>query len=802
MTTWLRQMEDFLETVDRTAANVAVVRGERGGAERPSKSSSVDEHLHALEAVGLPKEGAGAQTAEKLLSASRPPKSPGSDATSRAASLFSLPGGVKAVPLPASSRAGGVSLGSLDQREAGGGLQGAEDSSGTQEAAKPEAAVGGEKLPAVRAPRSDNSASEIRDANGAAASALPAVRGDADGLAKPAGDSRDAATPVLGSRRGEGRMHSSEGRDGLSDPENEAGAAGRGSEGSWDPPANETLPPSPPALNDVFPTPPPSVSVPAAGLPAVESLSLLPPLPMVPSTTPASTGIEHRQANGSDAVPTPSPATDGGGSGQGAASLVTPGASATPAVVAALPEIPKTAAVQRELDEARGLLKNAPSMGQTKEARLTRICAQLSQRVQEYKAENAQLEELLRLERNGRGSMDSTAKSLEQQLALALAELAAAEASTGAALSAKNAELEAVQVALVEAKRQGALLEGKLASAQANSEVISKNRDLTEARMIQALREELASVERRFEDERIAHAASRQSTAQREIDLEQRVTESVAALSRMQRMVDERTQKAADLEDKISLLEVECASLNQEVQSMEAKMRREPKRGGEDSSMTAQVQAWRDEVERARHMQHEAEGKQAAMEAETQKLRVALEARNRELDSASVQAHVELEKRFRELTEVLYLKQMQLETVSSEKQAAVLQLERETRRFRESKAQAEKTSQRRMALSAEDDEQELRSFESSLGLSQRRIGPGIQQAAKLLDRGTVTAGRWLGRRPLARLGVLLYLVFVHLFLMYMLHRLQEQADIMLSKDRASIAAEADSGLMKPNHIGR
>lgn len=451
--------------------------------------------------------------------------------------------------------------------------------------------------------------------------------------------------------------------------------------------------------------------------------------------------------------------------------------SSLPAQGTEVLKVTKTVAVQKELDEARGLLKSASSAGQSKEARLAKICASLSLRVQEYKAENAQLEELLSTERDGRGSMDNAVKALQQKLVQARADLEASEGIFTNALAAKNSEIGTLTAALSETKRQAALLEGKLAALQADAEVFAKSRDVSEARMIQALREELSAAERRFEDERAAHGSTRQSATQREIELEQRMTESTAGLTRMQRVVDERTQKTLDLEEKISLLEVECATLNQELQEGEARWKREHKRPTDEPYMAAQVNAWKEEAERARHIQHETEGKLTAMEAETQKLRVELEARKRETESSSVQAHTELEKRFRELTELLYLKQTQLESMASEKQAAQLQLEKEARRFREVKAQAERDNRamRRLAMTADDEDPGLSYFEA-LGLQQRRVSPSIEKAAKLLDKGAVTAGRFLWRRPLARLVLLFYFVFVHLFLMYLLHRLQAQAD--------------------------
>jgi hypothetical protein len=122
---------------------------------------------------------------------------------------------------------------------------------------------------------------------------------------------------------------------------------------------------------------------------------------------------------------------------------------------------------------------------------------------------------------------------------------------------------------------------------------------------------------------------------------------------------------------------VECATLNQELQESQARQRREQKRPNEEAVQTAQV--WREEAERARQLQREADSKLSAMEAEMQKLRVELASVKREADLGSLQAQSELEKRFRELTELLYTKQTQLEVMSSEKAAAMLQLEQARR---------------------------------------------------------------------------------------------------------------------------
>lgn len=164
---------------------------------------------------------------------------------------------------------------------------------------------------------------------------------------------------------------------------------------------------------------------------------------------------------------------------------------------------------QDQLDEAQGLLKTTISTGQSKEARLARVCAGLSSRLQEYKSENAQLEELLVAERELSRSYEARIKQLEQELSVYKSEVTKVESNLAEALAAKNSEIETLVSSIDALKKQAALSEGNLASLQMNMESIMRNRELTETRMIQALREELASVERRAEEERAAHNATK-----------------------------------------------------------------------------------------------------------------------------------------------------------------------------------------------------------------------------------------------------------------------------------------------------
>ncbi|KAH9762548.1 golgin candidate 1 [Citrus sinensis] len=363
---------------------------------------------------------------------------------------------------------------------------------------------------------------------------------------------------------------------------------------------------------------------------------------------------------------------------------------------------------QDQLDEAQGLLKTTISTGQSKEARLARVCAGLSSRLQEYKSENAQLEELLVAERELSRSYEARIKQLEQELSVYKSEVTKVESNLAEALAAKNSEIETLVSSIDALKKQAALSEGNLASLQAAME--------------------------------------------REVELEHRAAEASMALARIQRIADERTAKAGELEQKVAMLEVECATLQQELQDMEARLKRGQKKSPEEANQ--------------------------AIQAEVQKMRVEMAAMKRDAEHYSREEHMELEKRYRELTDLLYYKQTQLETMASEKAAAEFQLEKEMNRLQEVQSEAERSRVSRRSWSSWEEDAEMKSLENNgrpLPLHHRHIAGAsvqLQKAAKLLDSGAVRATRFLWRYPIARIILLFYLVFVHLFLMYLLHRLQ------------------------------
>uniref|UniRef100_A0A3Q7J3B4 Uncharacterized protein n=1 Tax=Solanum lycopersicum TaxID=4081 RepID=A0A3Q7J3B4_SOLLC len=140
-----------------------------------------------------------------------------------------------------------------------------------------------------------------------------------------------------------------------------------------------------------------------------------------------------------------------------------------------------------------------------------------------------------------------------------------------------------------------------------------------------------------------------------------------------------------------------------------------------------------------------------------------------------VKEHVELEKRYRELTDLLYYKQTQLEAMASEKAAAAFQLEKEAKRLQEVQLEAERNRSSRRASSSWEEDTDIKALEYvtiknllyafgrhlPLPLHHRHMTRAtiqLQKAAKLLDSGAVRATRFLWRCPTARVILLFYLV--------------------------------------------
>ncbi|GMP59727.1 hypothetical protein CsSME_00022889 [Camellia sinensis var. sinensis] len=147
------------------------------------------------------------------------------------------------------------------------------------------------------------------------------------------------------------------------------------------------------------------------------------------------------------------------------------------------------------------------------------------------------------------------------------------------------------------------------------------------------------------------------------------------------------------------------------------------------------------------------------IQAEVQKMRVEMSAMKRDAEHYSRQEHMELEKRYRELTDLLYYKQTQLEAMAGKKAASEFQLEKEMKRLQEAQVEAERSRVSRRASSSWKEDTDMKTLDYVSLFSDRIELVNLQNAAKLLDSGAVRATRFLWRYPIARILPFFYLCF-------------------------------------------
>ncbi|GMP59728.1 hypothetical protein CsSME_00022889 [Camellia sinensis var. sinensis] len=99
------------------------------------------------------------------------------------------------------------------------------------------------------------------------------------------------------------------------------------------------------------------------------------------------------------------------------------------------------------------------------------------------------------------------------------------------------------------------------------------------------------------------------------------------------------------------------------------------------------------------------------IQAEVQKMRVEMSAMKRDAEHYSRQEHMELEKRYRELTDLLYYKQTQLEAMAGKKAASEFQLEKEMKRLQEAQVEAERSRVSRRASSSWKEDTDMKTLD-------------------------------------------------------------------------------------------
>jgi Golgin subfamily A member 5 len=439
-------------------------------------------------------------------------------------------------------------------------------------------------------------------------------------------------------------------------------------------------------------------------------------------------------------------------------------------------------------------------------SRLSRLVQGLKQKVERLTNENIQLEEMLAAADDAHRGGSGEISRLEDSLAKEQAARISLEAALRGALAAKEAEVLSLKQQLDASTTRAAQLAEAVASREAEQAQFDADRSMGESQLIATLRKEIEAAESTLEEERKAHAAARRASAVREQELDSSVADAAASLTSMQRIVEERTAKAAVAEEKCRELENEVANLAQKVAAAEARAVENAENdiiitGGDNSSGNGTVshnslaQQRVEELEitlsELRRTLSAAETATATANEELTRLRSETEILRRQLAEARSSDSADLRRRLQEATDALYAKQAQLERATADRAATQLQLERqmsistttsESLKRRTAAVDRMLTGGGGIGLNNEDGYGIVPMDESTLGDTYARlvnapghIGHAVKSGANFIDSSTTQIVRVLRHYPLGRLAVFCYIVGMHLFIYLLLHRLQHRA---------------------------
>jgi len=505
----------------------------------------------------------------------------------------------------------------------------------------------------------------------------------------------------------------------------------------------------------------------------------LPPGGEANTKLPSPAKADAKLAEPAQSPSTELPGTPGKAGASGGDAASASGSSSNPSA-SARSEMRKK--VDKELAEVaaataavNGDVTNTPSELHRKEQRLSAMCERLSARLQQYKSENEQLEEMLRSAEKDRESFEASAATLRKQEKL---------------LADKGAEVESVRTRLEEVLSEQVATRAELASAKEERGALVQGMNASEARVVSAVREETDAVENRLEAERRAHQATKTQALAREQALEAMTADHSEVLSSMQRKLDERCERVAYLEKTSAVLEQDCAQLGKELAEKERQQRHAAANKQEAEAQllilrkkVADLEAVetnaRNQSDRDRQRVLELEKQLDEMKDSTQEDRK----EPKRGKDGNVENHHGVQHKLNEMTDLLYLKQAQLEKLASDKAAIQMSLEKELNEVRRELKQAKQTIQQQQHQRVDpmhfDIEADLVPIErhqifSRLSKS-RRLAPYIKKGARALDLSASTVTRLIKDQPLVRIIMFLYLVFLHVFLYFIMSRLQGKA---------------------------
>ncbi|KAL0037207.1 hypothetical protein WJX79_006059 [Trebouxia sp. C0005] len=417
-----------------------------------------------------------------------------------------------------------------------------------------------------------------------------------------------------------------------------------------------------------------------------------------------------------------------------------------------------------------------------REALLSRLVEQLKGRLQALKEENQQLEDMLHQSDSRASGSVREVERLEDAVSQAEAARISAEAALAHNSAMQEGEVRSAQQALQAATKDLSDCQARLADLEATNTLLIQEQQVSEGRIVAALRDEVTAAEVRLEEERAAHTSTQRTAAAREQSLQSSMADGGSALASMQRLVEERTQQASTAQQALIQLQQEHAHLTAHMRTLQDQAASRQDSASVEAQLELQAEAdrWRQENLQTAESLRESQVARDQAQEQVERLQGMLRDLQRHAQDRS--SYDELQERFKEVTELLYTKQTQLERMAAEKAAQQLAHERQ---MAHAKDDAERVKRRvkteRASASFGSSLDDVVVPMDSLGeafdrlANDNRVGSYVKAGARALDTSAAAAVRLIKQYPLGRLFVFLYIIGIHAFIYILISRLQGQA---------------------------
>ncbi|XP_069064313.1 golgin subfamily A member 5 [Pleurodeles waltl] len=251
------------------------------------------------------------------------------------------------------------------------------------------------------------------------------------------------------------------------------------------------------------------------------------------------------------------------------------------------------------------------------------------------------------------------------------------------------------------------------------------------------------------------------------MELEELKHERDTQREEIQKLMGQIQQLRAELQDVESQQVTEAESAREHLQDLQEQLAEHRRSKQElEAEMERQKQEFQYTEEELYRTKSTLQSRMKDREDEIQKLRNQLT--NKALSSSS---QTELENRLHQLTETLIQKQTMLESLSTEKNSLVYQLERLEQQLKSIQGSSVNGSSINMSGIDNGEGARMRNVPVLFGDSDTSAAGmygRVRKAASSIDRFSIRLGIFLRRYPMARLFVIIYMALLHLWVMIVL----------------------------------